>query len=103
MQFFVERAAYAVLNLAIPRFKAGPSPGRTESLSICDTGAQLVVIPMQLVHSMRIKPETLFPVQTEINGVSNAPITIQRGLFLNIQYTNSQGMKRHSRQLVICC
>ena len=41
-----------------------------------------MVIPMQLIHSMRIKPDTLFPVQTEINGVSNAPITIQGGLFL---------------------
>ena len=82
MQFSVDRASYAVLNLAIPRFKAGPSPGRTEILSICDTEAQLMVIPMQLIHSMRIKPDTLFPVQTEINGVSNAPITIRGGLFL---------------------
>ena len=86
----------------LPRHKqSARNPGKSaEKPSICDTGAQLTVIPYSLLESMKIKPETIFPVQTAINGASNVPIMVDGGILIKITAYNSRtGIAKHSRQL----
>ena len=102
-QFSLDRRGYAELGLNLPRFRqAAHNPGRsTEKPSICDTGAQLTVVPYSLVENMKIRHETMFPVETTINGASNVPIMVEGGVLMRVTAYNSQtGEARHSRQLV---
>ena len=60
--FSLDRQSYAELGLNLPRLRqSGINPGRSaDRPSICDTGAQLTVIPETLLDSsMRIKSETI--------------------------------------------
>ena len=101
VQFTVDRKAYAELSLPMPRFKSGHHPGRASNISsVCDTGAQLTVIPKTILHNMRIKEDSVFPVQTRIHGVSDSPIMVDGGILLTITAENpSTGLVRTSRQL----
>ena len=86
----------------MPRFSSrGHNPGRTSNNpGICDSGAQLTVIPCSLLEQLKIKPETIIPVQTEVNGASDVPIMVDGGVLLKITATNtSSGEVRHSYQL----
>ena len=100
--FSLDRQSYAELGLNLPRLKqSGNNPGRSAARpSICDTGAQLTVIPQTLLDSMRIKSETIFPVETTINGASEVPIMVTGGILLKITAQNTKtGAVRHSKQL----
>ena len=77
VQYSIDRAAYADLNLPLPRLSSGHHPGRsTPTPSIADTGAQLHVVPRSLITSMQIKADSIFPLQTGVNGVANAPVLV---------------------------
>ena len=101
IQYSVDRAAYADLNLPLPRLSAGHHPGRsTPTSSVCDTGAQLMVVPQSLMTNMQIKPDSIFPIQTRINGVSNAPVQVEGGILLRLTAKNSiTGVVKTSHQL----
>ena len=75
-QFTVDRPSYSKLGLNLPRFRhASSNIGRSvNKSSISDTGAQLTVIPTSMIDSLNIKPETVFPLATSVNGASNIPI-----------------------------
>ena len=101
-QFSLDRQSYAELGLNLPRLKQSThNPGRsTNKTSICDTGAQLTVVPYSLLENMKVKPETIFPVETTINGASNVPIMVDGGILIKVTAYNSEtGEARHSRQL----
>ena len=101
-QFSLDRQGYAELGLNLPRLRqAAHNPGRTaEKPSICDTGAQLTVVPYSLLESMKIKYETIFPVETTINGASSVPIIVEGGILVRVTAYNTQtGEARHTRQL----
>ena len=88
--FSVDRQAYAELTLPMPKLAAGHHPGRCGPIpSVCDTGAQLTVIPQSLLSTLRVKPETIFPVQTKINGVANSPLLVNGGILLTISAYHS--------------
>ena len=100
--FSVDRKSYAELGLNPPRyFQSAQNPGRTSSRSaICDTGAQLTVVPHAFLTSLKIKPETIFPVETNMQGASEVPIMVDGGVLLKITAvdTNTE-TTRHSLQL----
>ena len=48
----------------------------------------MTVIPRTLLQNMNIKPETIFPVSTRLNGASNAPIMVDGGILLTITAVN---------------
>ena len=58
--------------------------------SICDTGAQLTVLPYNMLADMKIKPETIFPVQTSMQGASEVPIMVEGGVLVKIAATDTQ-------------
>ena len=100
-KFSVDRKAYSELTLPLPKFKSGKTPGRSDAKpSVCDTGAQLTVLPRSLIADMHVKQESIFPVQTQIHGVANSPIHVDGGLLVTVSATNPDtGITRHSRQL----
>ena len=101
VHYSVDRQAYGELHLPMPRLSAGPHPGRSSStVSVCDTGAQLTVIPRTLLANMQVKSNSIFPIQTQIHGVSNAPVIIDGGVLLKLTSTNpTTGATRTSHQL----
>ena len=68
--FSLDRPAYSSLGLNLPKFhQSSHNPGRsTSKTSVADSGAQLTVIPMSLLDNMNIKPDSIFPVSTRLNG-----------------------------------
>ena len=100
-QFSLDRKGYAELNLPLPKFSAGHSPGRTNlTTSVCDSGAQLTVIPHTMLAQMRIKPNSIFPVQTKVQGVANSPLVVDGGILVLVTAKNeSTGALRVTRQL----
>ena len=100
-QFSVDRKSYGELNLPMPKLAAGHSPGRSSDVSsICDSGAQLTVIPRNLLNNMRIKLDSIFPIQTRIQGVANAPLLVDGGILVVITAKNVKtGEIRTSKQL----
>ena len=70
--FSVDKKSYAELGLNQPRYiQSAHNPGRCSNKSaICDTGAQLTVIPHTLLASLKVKPETIFPLETSMQGAS---------------------------------
>ena len=101
-QFSLDRPSYAELGLNLPRHtQSVHNPGRSATKpAIADTGAQLTVIPYTLMESMKIRPETIFPLETTVNGASSVPIMVDGGVLLKVTAHNSKtGAVRHSRQL----
>ena len=101
-QFSLDKRSYSELGLNIPRLKqSSHNPGKSaEKPSICDTGAQLTVVPYSLLESLKIRPETIFQVQTTINGASNVPIMVEGGILVKVTaYNPRTGVAKHSRQL----
>ena len=91
VQFSVDRQSYGQLRLPMPKLAAGHSPGRSSLVSsVCDTGAQLTVIPHSLLNNMKVKPDSIFPVQTRIQGVANAPIMVEGGVLVVITAKNAK-------------
>ena len=53
-----------------------------------------------MLEGMKIKPETIFPVETTINGASDVPIMVEGGVLLKITAHNLKtGAVRYSMQL----
>ena len=101
-RFSLDKQSYSELGLNLPRQKhSAYNPGKsTEKPSICDTGAQLTVVPYSLLENMKIKPETIFQVQTTINGASNVPIMVEGGILIRVTaYNPRTGDAKQSRQL----
>ena len=101
VQFTLDRQAYGELSLPVPRLSAGAHPGRSDMVpSVCDTGAQLTVVPHSLLRDMHVKLETIFPIQTKIHGVSNSPLLVDGGILLTISAKHpTSGTLWKSRQL----
>ena len=58
------------------------------------------MVPYSLLEDMKIKPETIFPVETTINGASNVPIMVDGGVLFKVSAFNPKtGVVRYSRQL----
>ena len=97
----LDRAAYGELKLCPPRLSkragAGHSRGRRATT---DTGAQLMVINVSELHTMGVKPDSIFSVSTALNTVTAASVDLVGGIFLVLTASNpATGEIRRTRQL----
>ena len=102
VQFSVDRPAYSSLGVNLPRFSNnGHNPGRyNQKSAIADTGAQLTIVPLILLQNLKVKPETIFPLQTKVNGASSVPIMVEGGILLKIIACSSEtGQTKVTHQL----
>ena len=85
----------------MPKLSAGRSPGRSPpTSSITDTGAQLTVVPRTLLSQMGVKPDSIFPIQTKVQGDANSPLMVDGGFLVVITARNeTTGIVRSTRQL----
>ena len=100
--FSLDKPSYAKLGLNLPRHtQSAHNPGRSDHQpSICDTGAQLTVVPFSLLEHMKIKPESIFPLETSVNGASDVPIMVEGGILIKVTaYNTKTGVAKHTRQL----
>ena len=98
----LDKAAYGSLSLPPPRLMQRAKPGRSSGQkAVFDTGAQIVVAPVQLLHHLAIPEDSVFPIATHIKAVNAAPVDIIGGVLLKFTATNPKtGHVRESRQLV---
>lgn len=103
MEVTLDRQAYAELCVPLPKlYHNRHRPGRhRNNPTIMDTGAQLTVGPIQLLHHLGVKRETIFPIAMGVNGASKAPLTVEGAILLRFSGTNpTTGQTLHTRQLV---
>ena len=97
----LDRAAYGSLSLPPPRLMRRSKSGRAPNQkAVFDTGAQVVVAPLQLLHHLAIHDSSVFPIATAIKAVNAAPVDIVGGVLLKFSASNPRtGQIRESRQL----
>ena len=91
----VSEASYGELGV--------PAPVRHNAAtvnSIPDTGAQVLVGGMDLVHSLGVKKHELFPVSQRVRGANASRLELIGGLLLEISVTAEDGSINVSRQMV---
>ena len=65
-----------------------------------DTGAQLTVINISMLHGLGIKTNSIFSVATQLNTVTKASVDLVGGVFLVLSAANeATGESRNTRQL----
>ena len=95
----IDRAAYADLRLPIPKPSLRPARN-TRVLSCADTGAQLTTVPISILAHLGLNSEDLFPISTNLNTVTGAPVDLLGGLLLEFSGVNPKtGVGRSTRQL----
>ena len=95
----VDRAAYSELRIPAPTTSLRSRKLRSQR-SCADTGAQLFTIPTSMLSQLGVKQADLFPVATNLNTVTGAPVDIVGGLLLKLSGTNPKtGAVRTTRQL----
>ena len=58
------------------------------------------MVPFQLLHSLGIHEDTIFPIATKLSAVNTASVDIVGGILLKFKATNPKtGIVRQSRQL----
>ena len=97
----LDRAAYGSLALPPPKLQQRSRSGRTNSQqAVLDTGAQVTVVPQQLLHNLAVHEPSVFPIATAIKAVNAAPVDIMGGIFLRFVAKNFRtGATRETRQL----
>ena len=102
VSFSVDKQSYAELGLNQPRYaQSAHNPGRSSNKpAICDTGAQLTMVPHSLLANLKIKPDTIFPLETSMQGASEVPIMVDGGILLRITaFDTKTRTAKHSLQL----
>ena len=101
VSFSIDHQAYSELGLAFPRRSHNSHASRVSShFATADSGAQLTVIPASVLESMKVKLDSIFPVQAKLNGANNAPIMVEGGILLKISSTNpTTQVRKTSHQL----
>ena len=98
----VDKAAYAELRLSLPRyFKQLSWPGHSKSQrSFFDTGAQMVVDPLDLLTKLKVKVSTIFPIAAGLNTVMTVPVDLVGGILFRFTATNPRtGVTLVTKQL----
>ena len=98
----VDKAAYASLKLSLPRYmRQNTWPGHSPHQdAVFDTGAQMVVVPIDLLHKLKVKPDSIFPILSGLNTVTAAPVDLVGGILIRITATNPKtGISCVTRQL----
>ena len=98
----VDKAAYSSLQLSIPRYsRQNTWPGQSPSQdAVFDTGAQMTVIPVDLLNKIKVKTSSIFPIACGLNTVTAAPVDLIGGILLKFTATNpNTGISRTTSQL----
>ena len=97
----LDKAAYGELKLCPPRLVKRPGAGHARAQrAITDTGAQLTVINISMLHTLGIKTNSIFSVATQLSTVTRASVDLVGGVFLIISAANKEtGETRQTRQL----
>ena len=98
----VDKAAYAALKLSLPRYlRQNTWPGHSPSQdAVFDTGAQMVVVPVDLLNKLKVKAESIFPIASGLNTVTAAPVDLIGGILIRITATNPKtGITLVTKQL----
>ena len=100
VSFSVDHNAYAALGLSLPRSRNNVNGKTKLGYGTADTGAQLTVVPVRQIENMGIRIDSIFPVQSRLNGAQDAPIMVEGGILLVITATDPKtGITRSSHQL----
>lgn len=83
------RAAYPDLGVPRPRERAR----EVKVMAMPDTGAQMCIAGLNLVHAMGMTKRDLFPVSTTICGANNQPINLLGGALITI--SGQEGKTTH--------
>ena len=99
LQIKIDRAAYTDLKLPAPTTSLRSNRIKSQR-SCADTGAQLLTVPTSILSPLGMKETDLFPVATNLNTVTGAPVDIIGGILLILTGTNPHtGVVRSTRQL----
>ena len=99
LQIRLDRAAYIDLQLPVPTSSLRTSKLKLQR-SCADTGAQLLTVPTSILGHLGIRESDLFPVATNLNTVTGAPVDIIGGVLLTFTGINPHtGITRSTRQL----
>ena len=99
--FSLDRQAYSSLGLSLLRLRHNSLASRLSvHTAVADTGAGVMVIPTSVLENMNIKVDSIFPIQTRLNGAGNSPIIVDGGVLLKVTATNQATQEtRTSHQL----
>ena len=88
-------SGYEELLLPLPKVttRSVKMPGMT------DSGAQMVVGGMNLVHSLGLTKRELIPLATKVNVANNSGLGLLGGILITITGRDKHGNNRETRQL----
>ena len=88
-------SGYAELQLPLPKVT-------TRSVvrsGMTDSGAQMTVAGMNLVHSLGLTKRELIPLATKVNAANNSGLGLLGGILITITGKDKNGNHRETRQL----
>ena len=95
----IDKPAYTSLKIPVPKSSLRTTKARNVC-SCADTGAQLTTIPVSLLSSLGVQASDVFPIATNLNTVTGAPVDLIGGLLVEFCGVNPvTGVKCTSRQL----
>jgi hypothetical protein len=94
--------SYKQIGLPAPQFSRKiTNPTRSaKTPSTMDTGAQMNVGPVSLLTDLGIKPDTILPLQSRIEGASSEPISLLGGIVVEVSGTTATGKCISTLQLL---
>ena len=90
------REGYIQSGVPIPKSKLRA----VDVKSLPDTGAQLTVAGVKLIHSMGITKSELIPLANGVNAANNAGLGLLGGAFITFSGNNGFGERKQTKQLV---
>ena len=94
--------SYREIGLTIPTFtrKIKNSTRSIRSPSVMDTGAQMSVCPISTLTELGIRPDTILPLQSRIEGASSEPISLIGGILVEVTGYTSEGRTMSCLQMM---
>ena len=86
---------YEELSLPLPRITSKS----TQTPAMADSGAQMVVSGMNLVHALGITRRELIPLETRVNAAGENGLGLLGGMMVTITAQDKDGNNRETRQL----
>ena len=94
--------AYDHVGLQRPKRKAKHAE-TVRALSLPDTGAQVTIAGMNLVHSLGMTKGDLVKVKTGVSAANNGKLTLLGGVFMNLTFLLEPPLLKHCVAKTLCC
>ena len=95
LEYTLSRQSYSYLDLSMPMKKNKPVRKIVRD-GVTDTGAQMNIVPVEVIKSMGISIPDLFPVRSKIGGPSAEPIAILGGVILQLKGMHGETGNTHT-------